>query len=205
MPPNPWADGWSRLVLTRWRATGPHFLGLWPSWPTPRLGSRKSQKPMRLSPVMCFDCKGFPVRTQCCRGLAWRLRFLLILMGEDNLGPFGPQVGMSCKALVSGQRGTRSIAPMSKRTFLGHQKCCNSVGVQSVRKLPDRQSRAFEFGFCWLCWRCWLPNGGCGADLDSASRQLAVLQPRRVDRSISQTPSTVGFIQRPATLEPPHL
>ena len=30
-------------------------------------GSQKFQRPMRMSRVMCFDCKEFLVRTQCCR------------------------------------------------------------------------------------------------------------------------------------------
>jgi hypothetical protein len=36
-----------------------------------------------------------------------------------------------------------------------------------------------------LCLLFWGPNGGCGADLDSASRELAVFQPGGVHRSIS--------------------
>ena len=39
---------------------GLHSLDLWPSWPTPRPGSQKFQRPMaylRQLWVMCFDCK----------------------------------------------------------------------------------------------------------------------------------------------------
>lgn len=204
MQPNLWGVGRSLLYLIPCRATGRRCLDLWRSWPTPRPGSRQSQRPMRLSLAICSSCRGLPERMRCCRGPAWKLRLLLILMAEDNLDHFGPPVGMCCKALISGQRDTRSIEQMSKRTFLARQKCCNSVEVRSVRKLRDRQPRASGSGFCWLCWRCWLPNGGCGADLDSASRQLPILQPRRADRGISQTPSSVGFVKRPASLEPSH-
>ena len=195
-------QSWSRLIPCK--ATGQRCQDLWLFFQTQRVGSRQFQRPMRLSPVMCFDCKELLVRRQCCQGPAWRLRFPLILMAEDNLDRFRPPVGMCCKALISGQRDTRSIEQTLKRIFLARQNCYNSVEVRSVRKLRDRQPRASGFGFCWLCCRCWLPNGGCGADLYSASRQLSILQTRRVDRSISQTPSSVGFVKRPASLEPSH-
>ena len=89
--------------LTPWKVTGPHFLGLWPSWQTPRPYSQKFQRPMRLSRVMCFDCKELPVRTQCCPARL-EVEIPFDLMAADNLGHSGPPVGTSCRALVRSQR-----------------------------------------------------------------------------------------------------
>ena len=70
LPPNRGADGVVAVGFDPMESTGPHSLDLWPSWPTPRPGSQKFQRPMRMSRVMCFDCKEFLVRTQCCQGPA---------------------------------------------------------------------------------------------------------------------------------------